>query len=448
MKHTSRDTRVSQSHSPAAGPGNVSRRRFLQRSASVAAALSLNHLFPGSAAAAKKLKKDKELPKPKASGIEHVVVVMMENRSFDHLLGWLPDAEGIPPGLTYPDRAGVPRAVWHLGEDYQGCAYSDPDHSYAGGRVEYNNGQCDGWLKAGTNDLYAIGYYNRPNLPFLGQAAPAWTTCDRYFTSIMAGTFANRIYQHAAQTDRLANDLLPICALPTIWDRLAAAQVSAKYYFSDFPFLALWGSKYLGISRPTRAFLDDCAAGTLPAVSFVEPRFLGEAQGFSNDYHPHSDIRKGEAFLNTLYEAVISSPNWSSTILVINFDEWGGFFDHVPPPLAPIPPADAALDSDGRLGFRVPALVISPWSSRATVAGETFDHTSILKMIEWRWELQPLTVRDASANNLAHVLDFDTPNLLAPHFSVPVGPFPQLCISGTIIDREVVLAEFARLLGF
>jgi phospholipase C len=237
------------------------------------------------------------------------------------------------------------------------CAFA----LYEGGRIEFNNGACDGWLRAGANDDYAIGYYTQNDLPFYSGATSAWTTCDRYFSAIMAGTYPNRIYQHAAQTDRLENTLA-ISSLPTIWDRLADHEISRRYYYTDFPFLALWGTKYLGISGLIGGFFDDCAAGTLPQVSFVEPGFFGEEQGLSNDDHPHADIRNGQAFLNSIYQAVTTSPNWANTVLVINYDEWGGFFDHVAPPLAPIPPADAALGSDGRVGFRVPALVISPWS--------------------------------------------------------------------------------------
>lgn len=425
---------------------NLSRRHFLKTTAVAAAGIGAARWLPSRAHAAPR---NKDLPKPNKSGIEHVVVVMMENRSFDHLLGWLPGADGRQAGLTYPDRTGAAVPTQPLAPDFQGCGHPDPDHSYEGGRVAYNGGACDGWLRAGLNDAYAIGYYTRPDLPFLGAAAPAWTACDRYFTSIMAGTFPNRVYQHAAQTDRLDNSLLPISTLPTIWDRLAEHSLTGRYYFSDFPFLALWGTKHLGISRPSAEFFADCAAGTLPHVSFVEPRFFGEAQGISNDYHPHSDIRKGEVFLNAVYEAVTSSPNWANTVLVVNFDEWGGFFDHVPPPRAGIPSADAALGSDGLMGFRVPALVISPWSPRGTVAHGTYDHTSVLKMIEWRWNLRPLTVRDANATNLTEALDFDAPaNLIAPRFTVPAGPFPQLCISGTIVDREEILRIFAAGWGF
>jgi len=320
---------------------------------------------------------------------------------------------------------------------------------YAGARVEYDHGACDGWLRAGSNDAYAIGYYAQNDLAFLGGAAPAWTSCDNYFSAILAGTYPNRIYQHAAQTDRLDDSLLPLSTLPTIWDRLADHSLTGTYYFSDFPFLALWGAKYAGISRPVSEFFADCATGALPQVSFVEPRFLLGVQGLSADDHPHSDIRNGEAFLNSIYEAVASSPAWPHTVMVLNFDEWGGFFDHVPPAKAPVPPADAALGSDGLRGFRVPALVISPWSPRGTIAHGLYDHTSVLKLIEWRWSLRPLTIRDATANNLAEVLDFSRQNLTAPVFAVPPGPFGGPCAltAAALNDADAAL-NLAASFGF
>ena len=374
---------------------------------------------------------------------------MMENRSFDHFLGWLPGANGRQAGLSYTDAAGVSHSTFPLAPDYQGCSHPDPDHSYQGARVEYDNGACDGWLRAGTNDLYALGYYAQSDLAFLGSAAPAWTTCDSYFAAILAGTFPNRFYQHAAQTDRLDDSLLPLSTLPTIWDRLADHSLSGRYYFSDFPFLALWGAKYLSISSPIAQFFADCAAGTLPQVSFVDPRFLGEAQGVSGDDHPHADIRNGEYFLNTIYQAVTASPNWPSTVLLINFDEWGGFFEHVPPTMASIPSTDAALGSEGFRGFRVPALVISPWAPRGNVAHGLYDHTSILNMIEWRWNLRPLTIRDATANNIAEVLDLSNANLLATQFSVPAGPFGTICLSAQEAASPTQnLLEFAAGFGF
>jgi phospholipase C len=434
---------------PAAKSG-LSRRDFLLRSAGFSALALGGGLSPSAFAATKKNKKG--LPSPNKSGIEHVVVAMMENRSFDHLLGWLPGADGRQAGLNYLDNSGAFHPTTPLAPDYQGCGHPDPDHSYAGARIEYNGGACDGWLRAGMNDDFAIGYYNQGDLPFLGGAAPAWLTCDRYFSAILAGTYPNRIYQHAAQTDRLDNSLLPICTLPTIWDRLAEHSLPARYYFSDFPFLALWGARYADIARPVGNFFTDCAAGNLPAVSFVEPRFLGEAQGISNDYHPHGDIRNGEVFLNSVYDAIVSGPGWQNTLLVINFDEWGGFFEHVPPPAAPIPPADGCAGSDGLRGFRVPALIVSPWSPRATVTSQVYDHTSVLKLIEWRWSLRPLTVRDSSANNLAEELNFDAPNLSAPRFSIAPGPYGGICpIEAPITELETdpaVLFQYAAALGF
>lgn len=354
---------------------------------------------------------------------------MMENRSFDHFLGWLPGAAGKQAGLTYVDRYGASHNTHHL-TDYASCAFNDPDHSYEGGRIELNGGRCDGWLKAGENDALAIGYYTQPDLAFLGRAAPSWTVCDQYFSAVMAETYPNRFYQHAGQTDRLHNSTVT-STLPTIWDRLSAAGVTGRYYFSDIPFLALWGTKYLPISQPFAAFLADAAAGQLPAVSYIDPRFEDEGSGSSGDDHPKADIRAGEQFLNQVYTAVTTSPNWQNTILVINFDEWGGFYDHVAPAKAPDVSPDTALR-----GFRVPAIVISPRARRGYVAHNTYDHTSILKMIEWRWGLPSLTPRDSAARNLAEVLNFSTaPNLRAPRFTVP--PFvATVCPPGPVSGAE------------
>jgi phospholipase C len=187
----------------------ISRRKFLESAALGAGAVAF-----GRHALAEQFSA-RALPNPAESGIDHVVVVMMENRSFDHMLGWLPGADGEQAGLTYVDRAGVPHATYPLAPDYQGCGHPDPDHSYDGARVEYDGGACDGWLRAGENDEYAIGYYEATDVPFFARAATEWTACDRYFPAIMGPTFPNRIYQHAAQTDRLSNTFTP-CTLPTI----------------------------------------------------------------------------------------------------------------------------------------------------------------------------------------------------------------------------------------
>jgi phospholipase C len=364
------------------------------------------------------------LPAPQDSGIEHIVVLMMENRSFDHFLGWLPsvapDVDGRQSGLTYLDRYRVPHRTHHL-EVMASCGFQDPDHSYEGGRVELNRGKCNGWLRAGNNDSLSIGYYERADLPFLGQAATDWTTFDRYFAAVMAETYPNRFYMHCAQTDRLHNGTgFHPADMPTIWDRLKAKGRTGTYYFSDIPFSALLGKHapkslpFLPDARFSSSFMEDVAAGQLPDVCFVDPRFVDEDKGLSNDDHPHADIRAGEDFMNQVYNAVRNGPDWASTVLVITYDEWGGFFDHVPPGHAP----DVSPKTSLR-GFRVPTVVISPLARRGFVSHRTYDHTSILRMIEWRFGLKALTPRDRHANNLALVLDFGHADTSSPTYDVP-----------------------------
>jgi phospholipase C len=369
------------------------------------------------------------LPDPASSGIEHIVALTMENRSFDHLFGWMSWADGQQAGLSYLDPNGVAHPTHSLSGDYTGCPAADPDHSYDGARIEYNNGAMNGFLLDTSNDMYCIGYYGTKDIPFYSALAQNYTTCNRYFASILGPTFPNRMFIHAAQTDRLT-DSVALTSLPTIWDDLAAAGASASYYFNNVPYLALWGVKYLGITKTFDDFKADAANGTLPAVSFVDPRYTVLDDGTGNDDHPHADIREGDRFLYDLFEAVTKGPGWSSTVLVINFDEWGGFFEHVPPPRAT---AANNVDTDivsGKtlLGMRLPVVVASPWSAGSinnpTVNSLIFDHTSVLKLIEWRWELPALTPRDASAevNNLAYALDFNNPQTAVPALPKPHTP--------------------------
>jgi len=425
----------------------IHRRRFLAGVAATTGAFALSGI-PAPA------KSQSNLPRPELSGIEHVVVVMMENRSFDHFLGWVPGADGKQAGLSYLDRSGTPQPTYRLAPDFQGCGHPDPAHSYEDGRVEYNHGACDGWLQTPQNDIYSIGYYTQQDLSFYGGAAPQWTTLDRYFAPIMADSFPNRIYQHAAQTDRIDNTFF-ISTLPTIWDRLAQNGLKGRYYFSDVPVLALWGAKYISISRPFAQFLFDCATNNLPHVAFVDPQFLQTETGTVNSDHPHADIRNGQAFVDLVYKAVTLSRGWSKTVLVVTYDEWGGFFDHVPPPTGPVPTADRlAGNADGLFGFRVPALLIAPSARRNSVSSISFDHTSILRMIEWRWGLQSLSVRDASANNLAAALDFNQRQRAPPQFAVPSGRFGSACASSApssrteLSDKWLMVKSMARSHGW
>ena len=370
------------------------------------------------------------LPTPSSSGIDHIVVVTMENRSFDHLLGWLPNATGQQAGLSFKDPSGVAHATYALSGDYTGCPHNDPDHTYSGSRICYDGGKMDGFLLDTANDIFSIGYYQEADIPFYASLARNYTTCDHYFASILGPTFANRMFMLAAQTDR-TDDSVGISSLPTIYDALAKAGVSHTYYYNNVPYTALWAAKYLGISKLFSNFLSDAANGTLPAVSFVDPAYTVLDDGTGNDDHPHADIREGDLFLYTVFEAVANGPGWAKTVLVINFDEWGGFFDHVPPPRAT---AANSIDTDivaGKtlLGFRLPVVIASPFTRGGNPASPlinsmVFDHTSVLKLIEWRWGLAPMTPRDGSSdiNNLAYALNFATPQAAVPSFAKPSAP--------------------------
>ncbi len=450
----------------------LTRRRLLQTGLAVAATASLGACGASSDAdnAADRPATNAQgganppvLPAPGDSGIDHVVLVVMENRSFDHYLGWVPGANGIQAGLKYRDAFGKTRDTFPLattpGYGYQACGKADPDHSYKGGRTQFNNGRMDGWLQTpATNqtegDLFPVGYYGEADLPFFAGCAKNWTIGDNYHCGILAETYPNRFYMLSGETDRLANSY-DISQLPTIFDRFGAKGVSAKYYFSDVPFTALYGQRHMSISAPYASFLTDAAAGNLPAFSFVDPRFLGEnPQGISGDDHPNSDIRNGQAFLDQIYNAVRQSPNWERTLLIVTYDEWGGFYDHVPTYKRPVSAAEQTLGNDGLLGFRVPLVLIGPRARRKHVSHWAFDPSSIHKFLAWRFGLDPLGVRggDPATNNLAYALDFTSaPNVSAPAFNVPTGPFGSICqgtLTSTGIPGIEQVAALAAQLGF
>jgi len=393
----------------------IQRRDFLRSALSVTAASVLSSCSSLRSTLAP------ALPLPEHSGIEHVVVVMMENRSFDHFLGWLPTADGKQAGLSYMDQTGAIENTHHLAGDFTGCGHIQPDHSYQGGRIQFNAGKMDGFLRSG-NDIFSLGYYREEDLTFFGALARQYTTLDRYFCSFMGPTAPNRIFLHSAQTDRI--DGSPgVCELETIWDRISDAGVSGRCYSQV---LNLWGSEYTGFIYSYEDYLSDTASGQLPAVSFVDAPY--SAQTGAVDDHPFADIRNGDAFLSQTYHALVNSPCWPNSVLIVTFDEWGGFFDHVPPPRVIAPNTTDADLIDGRalLGFRVPTVIVSPFSTGSPsfprVNSTVFDHTSVLKLIEWRWNLRPLTARDASAEvgNLASVLDFARPRTELPALPVAV----------------------------
>jgi phospholipase C len=382
------------------------------------------------------------LPPPRESGIEHVVVVMMENRSLDHLLGWLPGADGRQEGLTYFDKQGNPQSTYPLAPDYTGCGHHDPEHFYAEDRVAYNGGAMDGFLLAGDNDLFSIGYYTEADLPFYSALARNYTAFDRYFAAALAPTFPNRLFFWAGQTDRL-DDSTDFTNVPTIFDRLRAAGVSHQYYFNNLPFTSLWGFRYFFATSPYSDFLNAAASGKLPAVSFVDPAYTILDDGSGTDDHPHADIRNGDAFLAEVYQALARGPAWPKTVLIITFDEWGGFFDHVPPPrvVAPNNVDQDLIDGKALLGMRVPLIIASPFTRNSEpdprVNSAVFDHASILKLIEWRWGLRPLTARDASDDigNLAIAMNFTSPDTNLPLLPIPASVNAPGCFESGLFGQ-------------
>jgi phospholipase C len=459
----------------------LSRRKFLQiTAASAGLAVTGTDLLSQAAASA-----STTISPNGSSGIRHIVVLMMENRSFDHFLGWLPGANGrhdlefvsAVDGNTYPN--------YPLAPDFQGCGYSDPDHSWEGWLVEYNYGRMDGFLRRPTMPVgypgvtlaaantFPIGYYTNllpdrtrkvlPDLPITGPLAERYATLDNYFCAFAGETYPNRFYQHAGQTDRDHNSEAP-STLPTIWDQLSPIPNSdgiptAGYYYRDVPFLALWASpgiepgatfKYQAFFHPFSdedastaalsygtSFVAACENGSLPNVCYVDPAFDSGGSGTSGDDHPLSDIRLGERFIADAYHALADNGHLDDTVLIVTFDEWGGFYDHVRPPqvIDNTNPAnvmhagDSTTPTDGRLypdyrqlGFRVPAIVVSNLvRPHQIVRNGPFEHCSTLALIESTFGLTPLTARDRFARNLRDVL---SPFPLPGRFAVPPSSIP------------------------
>ncbi len=367
------------------------------------------------------------LPNPEDSGIDHIVVLMMENRSFDHYFSWVPGADVMRPDLTLLDSDGNPQSAYDLAPDFQGCANADPSHSYNGGRTHLNDGKMDGFLLTQpVGDRFPIGYYTADSLPFFKGVVENWTLCDRYFSGILGPTQPNRYYMHAGQTDKINNDIT-FFSQATVWDALKSVGRTGRYYYGDLAGWALvsleFGGHNPGVENilPFDRFLDDAKNGNLADVSYIDPAMLGEGAGTSNDDHPMADIRKGQVLMNTVYDALRTGPKWERTLFIINYDEWGGFYDHVVPPLAPVTYEEfKATGNDGRLGFRVPCVALGPRVRRGYIEKRQLDPNSILNMIAWRFGFAPLGARGTTSMNFAEVLDFSVPpNTDAPAFDVP-----------------------------
>ena len=364
--------------------------------------------------------------------VEHIVVLMQENRSFDSYFGQLPaaghpDVDGLPAGTTNPDATGIAQPAFH---QVKYCT-EDTNHAWTGSHLEFNGGLNNGFITQNDPDgKRAMGFYDESDLPFYYALAKTFAIGDRYFCSLLGPTFPNRFYLMTGTSfGHIRNDMHQ-GGFPqrSIFDLLDENQISWMVYYSDLPFASL-----LKIQKPkfarTPKFLADAAAGTLPQVAFVDP-----AVGLTNvetDEHPPANIQQGEQFAAQIIEAVIQSPNWATTAMFLVYDEHGGFYDHVEPPGACHPDGIEPLldktDPDSnfpahfdRYGFRVPLVVVSPFAKPGFVSHAVYDHTSILRFIETRFHLPALTDRDANASPMLDLFDFSQAALLNPAALPPV----------------------------
>lgn len=359
---------------------------------------------------------------PVATPVEHVVIVMRENRSFDQYFGSLsrfgqPDVAPWPDSYSNLDPSGAEVKPSHLTST---CYPLDPPHQWTAMHAQWNNGAMDGFAKsagAGTSSdgHFALGYFEESDLPFYYFLAKTYAIADHNFSSVMSGTYANRNYLLLGSSYGIKNtgtDGFPPKTARSIFDALDEKGVSWGVYTSEEPLEGTlgWESNHKGVSS-VNAFLDAASKGTLPAVSFVD------SKANIDDEHPPADVQKGEAWTKSIYDAVTKGPAWGSTVLFITWDESGGQFDHVNPPKACIPSDDQT--EFNQLGFRIPLLVVSPFAKRHFVSHETHEHTSILRFIEARWDLGALTARDANTDALLDMFDFQKPDT-----SLPAAPAP------------------------
>jgi phospholipase C len=345
------------------------------------------------------------------AGVDHLVVVLMENRSFDHFLGGLcldaayPAAsalDGIKGNEANPDGSGLMVKMSLL----PGNGTYNPRHDWISSRIAWNNGMNDGFVRAnadqGAADTQVMTYLDRGHLPFCYGLAAQSTICDRWFSSVMGPTWPNRFYVHAATSNGQTQNLpMGLDASDTIWDRLAAQCLAGKNYYAGgvpwysvaFPSKSFSGNDSM-TPEPIDGFFRDAASGNLPPFSLVDPDFE------VNDGHPPHDLALAEAFLSSVHRALVNGPAWARTMLVITFDEHGGFYDHVSPPTT----VDAAPDFR-QLGFRVPAIVAGPMVHAGRVVSTPFEHVSIAATLRARFGIQSLNARMDAANDLSSCVD-------------------------------------------
>jgi phospholipase C len=406
------------------------------------------------------------LPNPSAAPgtdqlpeITTIVAVMMENHTYDSILGLLPggegftlDGDGRPVNSNpWPKQSVFAPPIKHavLGAFPMPtpCQLdAHPYNTWQAGHTSFSAGKMNGFVKSQSGPV-SMGYYDSTFLPFVYSLAETFPVCNRFFSSVMAQTYPNRRFFMAGTSNGLLSDVLQEDkpANGTIFEALNKYDISWKNYYSNSPSALIWlylanAPGMLSNVVPIGDFFTDAAAGTLPAYSMVDPNFEN-----SSEENPQ-DVQFGDQFLSQVINAVMASPQWPSTLLVWTYDEGGGYYDHVPPPRAvkpdSVPPALAATDPVApvfsRYGFRVPSGIVSPYAKPGYASEVVHDFTSILKLIETKWNLPALTHRDAAADNLLDSVDFAQPPafLHPPTLATPIDPtLAEICLTagaGTI----------------
>jgi len=369
--------------------------------------------------------------------IEHVVVLMMENHSYDNRLGMLfrPGADGFrigPDGLptaTNPYASGQIQHAFRMPTTCQLPAR--PSQEWTASHNAYDNGRMDGFVSTPIDPLttetvggVAMGYWQEEDQPFYYSVYRQFPIADRYHCSLLGQTYPNRRYLLAATSLGMIDDTTPgltdYPANGTIFDELDANGITWKNYYSTTSSTELFPPLYVKNAGtkviPIADFFTDAAAGTLPNYSLLEPDYTNQSE------ENPQNIVVGEEFTASVINALINGPDWDRTALLLTYDEHGGYFDHVPPPAAIAPdnigpillPGEDGFDGFHRYGFRVPFALISPWARRDFVSHQVYDHTSILKLVETKWNLPALTYRDANAAPMLDMLDLRRPSFAEP----------------------------------
>ena len=359
-------------------------------------------------------------PEELLAGIDTIVVLCMENRSFDHYFGSLRFIEGRMDvaGLLGTETNPAPDAssiqVFKL-DDF---TVEDPPHGWDEVHAQWNGGLNDGFViaHAGATQNEVMGYHVREQLPVLYALADGSAICDRWFASVLGPTWPTRFYLHGGTSEGQQGNL-PNFGFTTIFDQLDDIAVSHVNYYHDVAWALGAHGQFSGLAG-IETFFDDAAAGTLPSFSIIDPHFFGNG---ANDDHPDHDITLGQVLIAAVYEALAQSPQWAKCLFIITYDEHGGFFDHVAPPVA----SDDEPEFQQH-GFRVPSLVIGPQVRKGCVVSTTLEHSSIAKTISTRFGVPPLTTRVASANDISsciqpEFIDDPQPPITLPMMTVSMA---------------------------